>query len=102
MIDKLEAIKNRFDEVADLIIQPDAMSDMKKYSTLSKEYKDLNKIVTEYQKYKELLSNIETAKTVLSTEKDPEFREMAKVELEELMPKKDEMEELIKEMLIPK
>ena len=102
MIDKLEAIKNRFDEVADLIIQPDAMSDMKKYSTLSKEYKELNKIVVEYQKYKELLSNIETAKKVISTEKDQEFREMAKIELEELTPKRDEMEELIKEMLIPK
>ncbi len=102
MIDKLEAIKNRFDEVANLIIQPDAMSDMKKYSSLSKEYKELNKIVTEYHKYKDLLSNIESAKKVISTEKDPEFREMAKAELEELTPKRDEMEEVIKEMLIPK
>lgn len=102
MIDKLEAIKNRFDEVANLIIQPDAMADMKKYSALSKEYKELDKIVTEYKRYKELLSNIETAKKVLSTEKDPEFREMAKAELDELNPQKEQMESIIKDLLIPK
>jgi len=102
MIDKLEAIKNRFDEVANLIIQPDAMADMKRYSSLSKEYKELSKIVVEYGKYKDLISNIESAKKVISTEKDPEFREMAKGELDELIPQKDAMEEVIKEMLIPK
>ena len=102
MIDKLEAIKNRFDEVANLIIQPDAMADMKKYSSLSKEYKELNKIVVEYEKYKDLISNIESAKKLLTIEKDPEFREMAKGELDELIPQKDAMEETIKEMLIPK
>ena len=72
MVEKLEAIKNRFDEVANLIVQPDAMADMKKYSSLGKEYKELDKIVTQYKKYKELLSNIDTAKKVLETEKDQE------------------------------
>lgn len=102
MLEKLEDIKKRFDEVADLIVRPEAMEDMKKYSALGKEYKELDKIVTQYKKYKELLSNIDSAKKVLATEKDPEFREMAKTELDELIPEKEKMEEVIKEMLIPK
>ena len=102
MIDKLEAIKQRFDEVSEMLIQPDIINDMKRYSSLNKEYKDLDKIVVEYKKYLDILSNIDTSKNVISTEKDPEFREMAKLELDELMPKKEAMEDLIKEMLIPK
>jgi len=102
MLDKLEAIKERFEEVSEQLIQPDIISDMKRYSSLNKEYKDLEKIVIEYKKYQGILSNIETSKNVISTEKDPEFRDMAKAELEELMPQKDAMEDLIKEMLIPK
>jgi peptide chain release factor 1 len=102
MIDKLEAIKERFKEVADLLVQPDAMSDMKRFSTLSKEYKDLDKIVTQYDKYTDVLNNIESAKSVLDTEKDPDFRQMAKDELESLQPVKEQMEELLKQMLIPK
>ena len=102
MLDKLEAIKERFEDVSQQLIQPDAMSDMKKYKALNKEYKDLEKIVIEYRKYQNLLSNIENAKQVISTEKDEEFREMAKEELDELIPQQEEMEELIKNLLIPK
>ncbi|MBO9702014.1 MAG: peptide chain release factor 1 [Sporocytophaga sp.] len=102
MIDKLEAIKKRFEEVSELIIQPEAMADMKKYSALGKEYKELEKIVQVYKKYKGILDNIDSAKKVLETEKDPDFREMAKTELDELVPEKDRMEEVVKEMLIPK
>ncbi len=102
MIDKLEAIKERFDEVSQLIIQPDTISDLKRYTALNKEYKELNKLVEQYKIYQDILSNIETAKQVLINEKDPEFREMAKLELDELQPRKDSQEELLKEMLIPK
>ncbi|GEO05676.1 peptide chain release factor 1 [Adhaeribacter aerolatus] len=102
MLDKLEAIKERFEDVSQQLIQPDAMSDMKKYKALNKEYKDLEKIVIEYKKYLSLLSNIENAKQVIATEKDEEFREMAKEELDELIPQQEEMEELIKNLLIPK
>ena len=83
MLDKLEAIKERFEEVGQLIVQPDAMSDMKRYSRLSKEYKDLDKIVSKYHEYRSTLDSIEEAREILDTEKDPEFREMAKAELEE-------------------
>jgi peptide chain release factor 1 len=102
MLDKLEAIKGRFEEVSLLLQQPESMSDMKKYKSLNKEYKDLEKIVIEYKKYLSLLSNIENARQVISTEKDEEFREMAKEELDELYPQQEEMEDLIKNLLIPK
>ena len=102
MIERLEEIKHRFEEVGQLIVQPDAMSDMKKYSQLSKEYKDLEKIVAKYNDYSEVISNINNAKEVLKTEKDDEFREMAKMELDELEPKKELLEQELKQMLIPK
>jgi peptide chain release factor 1 len=102
MIDKLEAIKQRFEEVGQLIVQPEAVLDVKKYSKLSKEYKDLEKIVTKYNVYSLLLQNIDNTKRMLETEKDPEFRELAKTELEELTAQRDEMEEAIRDLLIPK
>jgi peptide chain release factor 1 len=102
MLDKLEAIKERFDEVSQQLIQPDAMSDMKRYKSLNKEYKDLEKIVVQYKAYQDLLSNIDNAKQIVSTEKDEEFREMAKAELDDLLPALDVMEQQIKDMLIPK
>ena len=102
MIDKLEEIKHRFEEVGQLIVQPDAMSDMSKYSKLNKEYRDLEKIVVEYDAYLLAVNNLKSAKEVLSTEKDPEFRDLAKMEIEELEPKVEEHEETLKMMLIPK
>ncbi|MFB9863079.1 peptide chain release factor 1 [Rufibacter immobilis] len=102
MLDKLEAIKQRFEEVNEQLIQPDVASDLKRYKSLNKEFKDLEKIVAEYERYKLLLSNIEHTKEVIATEKDEDFREMAKEELDELLPQRNEMEERIKEMLIPK
>ncbi len=102
MISKLEAIKKRFEEVGLLIVQPDAMTDMDKFTKLNKEYRDLEKIVTKYDAYNLVVGNIASAKHVLETEKDPEFREMAKGELDELVPQKEELEEELKIMLIPK
>ncbi len=102
MIEKLEEIAQRFEEVGQLMVQPDIMSDMDNYTRLSKEYSDLEKIVEIYSAYKNILSNIGSAKEVLKEEKDPEFREMAKMELEELEPDQEKMEEELKQMLIPK
>ena len=102
MLDKLEAINQRFEEVSQLLIQPDVASDMKKFKALNKEYKDLDKIVVEYKKYLNILSNIDNAKQVIATEKDEDFREMAKEELDELLPQREEMEANLKELLIPK
>jgi len=102
MIAKLETLKARFEEVGQLMVQPDAMADMKQFSKLSKEYKDLEKIVVKYDDYKKVLHGIKSAKSLLETEKDEEFREMAKMELEELNPKKKQLEEELKQLLIPK
>jgi len=102
MLEKLEAIHQRWKDVETELSSPDVMSDMKRFAQLNKEYKDLAKIVDEYYIYRNIVSNIETNKEILATEKDEEFREMAKGELDELLAKQDEKEEEIRLMLIPK
>jgi peptide chain release factor 1 len=102
MQDKLEALKERFHEVGQQIIQPEVVTDTKRYSKLSKEYKDLERIVEKYDAYQKLLKDIAGAKELISTEKDEELREMAKEELNELQPQKEILETALKEMLIPK
>ena len=102
MLDQLEAIRERFNEVSQQIVQPEAVSDQKRFMKLSKEYKDLEKIVVQYQAYQQLLEEIENARQIVSTEKDEDFREMAKSELDELLPRRETLEEALKEMLMPK
>lgn len=102
MIDKLEAIRKRFEEVSQLIVQPDAMADMDNYAKLNKEYRDLEKIDKKYTEYLLVTDNIKNAKEVLINEKDEEFRDMAKAELDELSPREEELRDELKFMLIPK
>jgi len=102
ILDKLEGIKLRFEEVGQLITDPAIISDMKRYVKLNKEYKDLEPIVEAYYKYKNILSNIKSAKEILATEKDEEMREMAKMELEELEEQVEPLESEIKLLLLPK
>ncbi len=102
MLEKLEAIYHRWKDVEAELSSPDAMADMKRFAQLNKEYKDLAKIVDQYHIYRNIISNIESNKEILATEKDEEFREMAKGELDELLVKQEEMEEAIRVMLIPK
>jgi peptide chain release factor 1 len=101
ILDKLEGVKTRFEHVGELITQPDILSDMKRYVQLNKEYKDLEPIVTSYKEYKNILSNIDSAKDILSTEKDEEMRAMAKEELDKLLEKVAPLEEEIKILLLP-
>ena len=102
MIDKLKEIENRFLDVEGELSKPEVVNDMKKYTSLNKEYKSLGKIVSKYSELKKIVSGIDDAKLVLNKEKDEEFREMAKVELDELSDKKSQIEEEIKVLLIPK
>lgn len=102
LLDKLEQIKNRFDEVSEQIVDPDVIADMKRYVKLNQEYKELKEINETYEKYKNVLSNIESSKEVIQTEADKDFVEMAKTELEELQLEKEKMDEEIKILLIPK
>jgi peptide chain release factor 1 len=102
MTDKLEEIKLRFEEVGQLLVQPDTVSDMKRYSALSKEYKDLEKIVVKYNQFSEAQGHLRQAKDVLAREKDEEMRELAKEEIAELEPKIESLDTELKELLIPK
>ena len=102
ILDKLEGIYIRREEVAKLIVDPDVIADMKRYVKLNKEYKDLEPIVRVYQEYKNVIDNIESSKQIIKTEVDAEFKEMAKLELESLESRKSDMDEEIKILLIPK
>jgi peptide chain release factor 1 len=102
ILDKLEAIKKRWEDLANQMNDPSAMSDMKRFVQLNKDYKELEPIVKAYNDYSKLVADIKSAKDVLKNEKDPDFKEMAKEELEELEPQKEEMEEEIRVLLIPK
>ena len=98
---KLEGVKTRFQEVSRQISESGITSDMKRFIKLNKEYKDLEPVVEAYEQYKNILSNLRTAKEILSGDKDEEMREMAKAEIEELTARSVEMEERIKLLLLP-
>lgn len=102
MLDKLEAIKERFEYLGEQISDPDVMSDIKRYAKLAREYKELGEIVKVTEEYKLVLENIENNNQILRSGEDEELKEMAKMELEELEPTKEKMEEDIKFLLIPK
>ncbi len=102
MLEKLKAIKDRWEEVERELGNPETINDMKRFAKLNKEYKDLGKIVEQYHRYKNMVSNIETNKGILANEKDHELREMAKEELDILLDQKEAKEEEIRLMLIPK
>jgi len=102
MIDKLEMIKKRWEDVAEMITDPSVISDQKRYIKLNREYKELTPIVTAYEEYRLVLDNFDSAKKVLETEKDEDFRAMAKTELAELGEKREKLEDTIKWLLIPK
>ena len=101
LIDKLEAIRQRFLEVEKSLSDPDVTSDMKRFTTLSREYKELQQVVEKQTEYQNVLSNLEHSKEVMLNEKDDEFREMAKLETTELEQKKDALEEEIRMLLVP-
>ncbi len=102
MLDKLEAIKGKFDNIAVSLTNPEVVSNQKKFSQLSKEYKKLEKIVIEYKKYKSCIDSLSFAKEVLNTEKDEELREMAKEDISTLEITKTTLEDSIQQLLIPK
>ena len=102
MLERIQIIQQRFDEVSDLIIQPDIISDQKRYVQINKEYKDLKKIFDRGEIYKSLVSNIDEAQEIIADGSDTEMVEMAKMQLDEAKSKLPEIEEEIKFLLIPK
>ena len=102
LLGKLESVNYRFIEVGTLIVDPDIISDMDRYVKLSKEYRDLEEMVVAYKQYKSIFDNLKSARELLETEKDPEMREMAKMEIDDLEKQRPIVEEQIKLLLIPK
>ena len=102
LIPKLEAIKQRYNEVADLIIQPDVISDQKRYGQLNKEYSDLGKIVKVFDEYSAALKAIEEADEIISDGSDKDLVDLAKLEKQESVNKIPQIEEELKILLIPK
>ncbi len=102
MLDKLEAIEERYKEIEQKLSEPDALSDIKQFARLNKEYKELGKIHVAYLKYSNLSANIDSAREMMYNEKDEEMKEMAKSELETLTAEMEIMEADIRVMLIPK
>ena len=102
MLEKLQIVKNRFDEVSDLIIQPDIISDQKQYVQLNKEYKDLNALMKKRALYIMATNHIIEADEILADGSDPDMVEMAKMQLDEAKSNIEILEEEIKYMLIPR
>lgn len=102
LLSKLEAIHFRFVEVGKMITDPDIISDMDRYVKLNKEYRDLEEVDNAYKAYKNILDNLKSSKDLLDVETDPEMREMAKMEINELEQQRPVIEEEIKVLLIPK
>ncbi len=102
MLEKLNIVKQRFDEINDLIIQPDIISDQKRYIALNKEYKDLKVLVDKRDEYKLLIDNIKEAEDIINEGGDAEMVEMAKMQYEEAKSEIPKLEDEIKFLLIPK
>ncbi|MEY2595270.1 MAG: hypothetical protein RI965_542, partial [Bacteroidota bacterium] len=101
MLDKLEAIKAKFDDIGVALTNPEVVNNNKRFSQLSKEYRSLEKIVVAYEQYKRILSDVEFNKEALMGD-DEELRELAKAETTDLENRKEELEKQIRNMLIPK
>ena len=102
MLDKIRIIKQRYDEVSDLIIQPEVIMDQKRYALLSKEYKDLGNVVKRGEEYQNLLNTLEEAKEIIADGSDAEMVEMAKMEMDDASNRIPQLEDEIKFLLIPK
>ena len=102
MIERLSIVKQRFDEVSDLIIQPDVIANKKRYIALNREYKDLSALMEKRKQYLNLSQRQKEAEEIISDGSDKEMSDMAKEELEEVRSKLPSLEETIRFMLIPK
>ncbi len=102
MFNQLENLKGKYIEIGKALSDPATMGDMKRFTQLNKEYKELEEIVNAYEQYKLVLANLDNNKKILETEKDEDFREMAKSEIPMLEEEKEKLETEIKTLLVPK
>ncbi len=101
LLEKLEGIKLRYEEIGQQITDPEVTADMKRFVKLNKEYRDLGPLIDVYGEYRDVLSNLEEAEYMLRNEKDEELRAMAKEEAETLDARVGPLEEQIKLLLLP-
>ena len=101
LLQRLEGLDARFEEIGTLITDPAVISDMKRYAKLSKEYKDLEELLNAANRYRRMLKGIDDAKEILETETDSDMRELAKEELDANTAALPQIEEEIKFLLIP-
>jgi peptide chain release factor 1 len=101
MLDKLEAIKAKFEDLGVALTNPEIVNNNRKFRALSQEYRSLEKIVKAYEEYKKVLSELDVYKEALNGE-DDELRELAKEELPPLEESKGRLEVYIRQLLIPK
>src|SRR6185295_604594 len=102
MFSQLENLKGKFIEVGKTLSDPAAMADMKRFTQLNREYRELEKVVLLYDDYRNVLGNIETNRQIIDTESDEEFRDLAKNDLAQLEMRKEKLEEELKALLVPK
>ena len=102
MIDKLQAIKDRWLNIQEELNDPMVVNNQRKFAQLSRDYKELQKIVEAYERYKLLLSNMDNNRQIMNTEKDADFRELAKSELDSQENEKLKLEDDIRQLLVPK
>jgi peptide chain release factor 1 len=102
MFDQIESLRGKYIEIGKALSDPDAVNDMKRFTQLNKEYRELGIIVEVYDRYKLNIANIDYNKQILDTEKDEEFREMAKADLVQLETDKIQLETDLKSLLVPK
>ena len=101
LLEKLDGLTARFEEISTLITDPSVIADQSRYVKLSKEYKDLERLVAARDEYKKLLQNLDESKSLLLNESDPELKEMAREEVQACEERRPQLEEEIKVMLIP-
>ncbi|CAG1022215.1 partial Peptide chain release factor 1, partial [Patescibacteria group bacterium] len=102
MFDKLEKVKQRYNEIAELLNKPETVNNQKEYRKLSKEYSDLTEIVNAYDEYIKVKRQLEENKKLLYETSDAEMKELAAAEQEDLQSRFDKLEADIKELLVPK
>ncbi len=100
LLEKIDGLQHKFEEISTLITDPDVIADMKRFVRLNKEYRELEKITVACRKYKKMLADLNEAKQLLS-DPDADVREMAKAEIDDIEPKLPAMEEEIKILMIP-
>ena len=101
ILERLEGVRLRFEEVEQLLTDPEIANDMQRYIKLNKEYRDLEPLINTYKEYKNILSNIASAKKILETERDEEMRDMARMELDELEALIEPIKEKVRLLLLP-